>query len=124
MRRDAPLFCGLGENPPPPLPAEGPQTARPPILGEAVWLELEFLSHHEIKLPDVRGIRLRRCRSRNRAFGLVRARSIPRSPDATESTSPPTTADLEAASEKLSFFQVYSPARQRFISSCHVGFKL
>src|SRR5439155_23179871 len=71
---------------------KGRKLPTPDPLGEAVWLKLEFLSWHEIKLPDAQGIRLSRCRSQNRAFGLVRARSAPLSSDATGSTSLPTVA--------------------------------
>src|SRR6266446_3489264 len=92
MRRDDPLSCRSGAIRRRRFLLKGRKLPAPDPLGEAVWLKLEFLSCHEIKLPDAQGIRLSRCRSQNRAFGLVRPRSAPLSSAATESTSLPTIA--------------------------------
>src|SRR5258708_4964916 len=90
MRRDDPLSCRSGAIRRRRFLLKGRKLPAPDPLGEAVWLELEFLLGHEIKLPDVQGIRLSRCRSQNRAFDLVRPRSAPLSSAATGSTSLPT----------------------------------
>src|SRR5882762_2212691 len=92
MRRDDPLSCRSGAIQRRRFPLKGRKLPAPDPLGVAVWLELEFLLGHEIKLPDVQGIRLSGCRSQNQAFGFVRPRSASLSSAATGSTSLPTIA--------------------------------